>query len=305
MNFFQPVMLWTSIPAHVGSVAVNYDGTLCASAAVNEHCVYIYSVDCLGKRTADKRVVVGTARTPGYAEGQLHFPRFLCFVRRHGVDTLLICDWGNSRLVEVSTKGVFLRIIAVSSTPYGVAYCGTGDVIAVSLFCDHSVVLLHYESGGMKAEAAISGEPLGVAFTLDGRYLLATDYYNHRVSTFSAASGAFVAHVATQATGILYPRDVLQCADGSIVVAQHKKVSVVCLREGGAPLENIIFPTRSASQQDCWPPRRGPGYETFSLAFSPALGTVVVKTSEGNVFLLRDGWMLSSRCAWLSALTAR
>jgi DNA-binding beta-propeller fold protein YncE len=286
-------MPWTSIPTDVGGVAVNYDGTLYASANLHEHCVYIYRVDCLGKRTADVRVVVGAPPFPGYADGYLYFPRFLCFVRRHDVDTLLICDWGNSRVVEVGTNGVFLRTIAVSSNPYGIAYCGTGDVIAVSLFHDHSVVLLHYESGGLKAEAAISGEPMGVSFTVDGRYLLATDHKNHRVSTFSAVSGAFVAHVPTEVTGIVCPRDVLQCADGSIVVAQHGKVSVVSLTEGGAPLENIIFPSATAGSE-C----------PFSLAFSPALGTVVVKTFEGNMFLLRDAWILSSRCAWLSALTA-
>jgi hypothetical protein len=33
------------------------------------------------------------------------------------------------------------------------------------------------------------------------------------------------------------------------------------------------------------------------------LNGVVVKTVHGKVFLLRDAWMSSNRCAWLSALS--
>jgi sugar lactone lactonase YvrE len=233
-----------------------------------------------------------------------------CFVNLKGADTLLICDYGNHRIVEVTASGVFLRAIAVTagSDVYGIAQ--RGGVIAVSLHAAHSVVLLQYESGTVMPEVTIGSgtfgrgdgqlwRPAGVSFTADGRYILVADYGNHRVSRFSAASGAFIAHVATkEANGIYCPRDVLQCEDGSIVVAQGAyggNGSVVYVGEDGVTVKNIIIP--SASDVTFTP---------HSLSYSPSWNGVVVKTLDGNVFLLRDtcdAWMSSNRCAWLSALT--
>lgn len=115
-----------------GGIAINVDGSLLASVDSDQHCVYIYSVDGAGECLADP-VVVGTR---GKADGEYRSPRFACFVRRGGRDTLLICDRGNHRVVEVTANGAFLRAIAMpyGSHPWGIAYCVTSDVIAVSLF---------------------------------------------------------------------------------------------------------------------------------------------------------------------------
>ena len=280
---------------------MNINGNVFASVNRNQHCVHIYSVDASGKRTADA-VVVGTMGSAGSSHAQLCIPTFACFVHRHGIDTLLISDWGNDRVVEVTASGVFRRAIALKKgrPPYGIAYCGIGDVIAVSLFCAHAVVLLQYESGAVNVGDTIgSGTlgsedgqlcfPRGVSFTADGRNVLVADGDNHRVSKFSVAGGAFIAHVATTAeNGTWFPRDVLQCEDGSIVVTQGKydgDMSVQCVREDGGQLQSIIIPN------------------AFSLAYSPALKGVAVKTLDGSVFLLRDAWMDGSRNAWLSALS--
>jgi DNA-binding beta-propeller fold protein YncE len=211
--------------------------------------------------------------------------------------------------VEVTSTGVFLRTIAMKkgSFPWGIAYCGVRDLIAVSLNGVHAVVQLQYESGAVKPELTIvSGTggygrgdgqlwyPMGVTFTADGRYILVADCCNHRVSKFSAASGAFIAHVISN--GILYPRDVLQCEDGSIVVAQGPyggSDSVVCVGEDGNLMQNIII--SSASEGVLLP---------LALSYSPSLNGVVVQIFEGGLFLLRDAWMPSSRCAWLSALAS-
>jgi hypothetical protein len=300
MNFLPAIPL-SGVPADNGNggVAVNADGTRIASVCSNEHCVYIYSaVD-----PAADALVFGCAGTPGSAYGQLNYPRFACFVHRNGVDTLLICDSRNHRVVEVSAMGVFLRVMAMKngSFPWGIAYCGVGDVIAVSLHAAHAVVLLHYESGAAKPEVTIGSrgigdgqlcDPHGVAFTADGRYILVADCWNHRVSKFSAVSAAFIAQVISN--GISYPRDVLQCGDGRIAVAQGYRgsasASVVCVGEDGGLVHNSII--LSASEGVLLP---------VALSYSPSLNGVVVKTFEGKVFL-RDAWMHSNRCAWLSAL---
>ena len=160
----------------------------------------------------------------------------------------------------------------------------------MSLYGAHAVVLLQYESGAVKPEVTIgSGTEgnadgqlsfaSGVTFTADGRYILVTDYNNDRVSKFRADSGAFVAHVIS--SGILHPTDVLQCEDGSIVVAHYD--GVTCVEKDGVTVQNITISR----------PR--------SLSYSPSLNGVVVKCGDGSVFVLRDAWSHSLRCEWVHA----
>jgi sugar lactone lactonase YvrE len=221
----------------------------------------------------------------------LKYPRSVCFVHRDGVDTLLICDRFNDRVVEVSVRGEFMRAIALPeySRPWGIAE--RDGVIAVSMDFAHTVVLLQYESGAVKPELTIGTgtgghadgqlyHPAGVTFTTDGRYILVADLFNDRVSKFSADSGAFVAHVILN--GIYSPRDVLQCEDGSIVVAHGK--GVACVGKGGVLVHHI-----HVLSSPC------------SLSHSPSLNGVVVKSRDGSVFVLRDAWSHSLRCEWVHA----
>ncbi len=287
-SFLPPI----PIPTHIirghrgeGGIAANVDGTLFASVNSTEHCVYICSVT---DRTADP-IIVGTPHTSGSAHGLLHSPVSACFVHRNDVDTLLICDYGNNRVVEVTARGEFMRAIVVDSGPWGVVE--RDGAIAVSLSDAHTVVLLQYESGAVKPEVTIgSGTygnadgqlhyPRGIAFTTDGRHILVADYLNNRVCKFSAASGAFVAHVILN--GITRPRDVLGCEDGSIVVAHND--GVVCVGKDGVTVQNIIISS--------FP---------WSLSCSPSLNGVVVKCYDGSVFVLRDAWYQSLRCEWVHA----
>ena len=225
MNFLPAVPLF-SIPRIEGSggFGVNKDGSLLALVDSTEHSVQIYSVD--GTACTAAPVVVGTAGTAGCLNGQFRHPFSACFTHRSGVDTLLICDYGNHRVVEVTASGDFCRSIALKkgSGPCGIVYCGTSDVIAVSCFQSHAVVLLQYESGAAKPEVTIGSfgragigdgqlcYPRGVTFTADGHYILVADHGNHRVSKFSAANGSFVAHVISN--GILYPTDISTRQEG-------------------------------------------------------------------------------------------
>jgi hypothetical protein len=285
---FPPPIRSDIIRGHAGSggIAVNVDGTFAASVDFNQNYVYMYSV---ADPSADA-VIVGTVGTAGSAHWELDCPVSACFVHRNDVDTLLICDFGNNRVVEVTARGEFMRAIAVEGRPWGIAE--QDGVIAVSLYYDHTVVLLQYESGAVKPEVTIGsgtagdadGElhfPRGVTFTTDGCHILVADRWNHRVSKFSAASGAFVAHVVSN--GIRYPTDVLQCEDGSIVVAHED--GVTCVGKDGATVKNIIISA----------------FSTRSLSYSPSLNGVAVKCGDGSVFVLRDAWSHSLRCEWVHA----
>jgi hypothetical protein len=240
-------------------------------------------------RTADP-FVVGTSGTSGSAHGFLKYPAFVCFVHRDGVYTLFIADWGNDRVVEVSVRGEFMRAIAVSRRPYGIAE--RDGVIAVSLWNAHVVILLQYESGAVKPEVTIGSRtggnadgqlscPKGVTFAADGRYILVADFWNDRVSKFTAVSGAFIAHVISD--GIYGPTDVLQCEDGSIVVAHMK--GVACVGKDGVMVQNITISSGGPS----------------SLSYSSSLNGVVVKCRDGSVFVLRNAWSHSLRCEWVQA----
>jgi hypothetical protein len=102
-------------------------------------------------------------------------------------------------------------------------------------------------------------------------------------------------HVATKATiGVSHPTDVLQCEDGSImVVGQAHSAGVVHVGEDGVTARNIMI--LGVPDNDL----------EFSLSRSQTLNAVCVQTYGGNVFLLRDAWIHSSRAAWVSATTIR
>jgi hypothetical protein len=288
-SFLSPIPIRAGIirgHAGNGGIAVNADSTLFASVDLDQHCVRIHNA---ADRTADP-IVVGTAGTADSAHGELNCPGLTCFVHRDGVDTLLICDWGNDRVVEVTARGEFMRVIALpeQSGVWGIAE--RDGVIAVSLYRDHMVVLLQYESGepevtiGSGAAGEADGQlyhPAGVAFTADGRYILVADFMNHRVSKFSTASGAFIAHMVSE--GIRWPTDVLQCEDGSIVVASRN--GVACVGNAGVTVQSI--------GDDAVLP--------WSLSYSPSLNAVLVKCGDGSVFVLRDEWSHSLRCEWVQA----
>jgi sugar lactone lactonase YvrE len=233
----------------------------------------------------------------GSADEQLNDPQLACFARRGGVDTLLVCDSGNHRVVEVSADGRFLRHIAVEAGggPYGVAYCGQRDAIAVSLHRAHVLVLLRYKTGAVLTtigelwvRGASDGQlfgPIGLRFTADGARIVVADYYNYRVSMFSADDGTFIAHVATRANGtrpLSHPHDVWSCKDDdSVLVAEDRRV--VRIRKDG---------TVKVVLDDCVP---------SSISYSPVLHGNVVTTRKGCVLLIRDEWMSSLRCAWVCA----
>lgn len=272
-----------------GYVAVSSDGTVLASVDKNEHSVYLFSMpDCT------VLAVVGTVGTCGKADGQLRNPSSAYFVHRNGVETLLICDSANFRVTEVTLGGKFIRSFAAGSEygsgefPIFVAYCSQRDVLAVSL--GSSVIMLQYESAAVIPEFTISrgigigkiNYALGIRFTLDGGHVVIADSVHGCVSQFSATSAAFVRHLFTGA----YSRDVLPCADGSLVVATGLS--------GSAEIHVVMEGTTTQSMKIPSPP--------ISLAYSPLLDGVIVQCLDTTVYLLRDEWTESSRCAWLRAI---
>ena len=289
----------TALGAGGGGSAINDDGTLSASVNSSQHCVHIVAMGSMGLR----KVVVGTPGVAGHADGSLRSPHFACFTRRGGVDTLLICDAGNDRVVEVAVDGAFLRSIALirDACPYGVAYCSQRDLIAVSLYAADMVLLLSYDAVAPPVVTIGTGRsgrrdgqldgPRGLHFTLDGAQLLLADTWNHRVSKFCVGTGVLLSHVATH---ISRPSDVIQCGDGTIVIVGSETVMRVGLEgekveEGGGGGDDDDGDGGSIPMDAMFTP--------WSLSYSPASKAVVIKEygTEGRVVTLKDG---SLRCVW-------
>lgn len=284
---FLPAALLPFVKCHEVRNAVNVDGTLMASVDA-ENRVCICSLEC----TAVRLCFALTSQSR-YRSG-------VCFVRRNGVDTLLLSDYDGCRIIEMTCKGVFMRAIPVACNPRGVAYSdNAGGVIAVSFNNAHRVVLLHYESGFETPEAMIgtgvvksrNGGQLKPTFTADGDSIIAVDYFNHCVNKFSAVTGEFITRLVS--SGIIGPVDVLPCDDGSLLVAHgdfKTDASVVRIVDG-VTVDQIVF------RNDA-----GRVFQPCSLCYSQLLAGVVVSCDDGSVFLLRDVWAHGSRGSWLGAV---
>lgn len=276
-----------TVIGNVGSVAVNADGTLLASANEFLRSVTIYTMDGKGDLTGPP-VIVGSSIP-------FACPKCLCFVHRGGVDSLLIVDRSNSRVVEVTTRGEFMRAIRFVLDPVSVAYCEKTDRIAVSFWDDQDhFTVLSYSTElrvGKKRPRQHSFPkmciPLGISFYKGGRFILVADWGNHCVNMFSAISGTFVSVFASRAEGVNWPRDVHVLGDGSVIVQQGYS----------GPCSVLTFPVNGRSEKHVF------GTGAFYSAYSSLLHGIIIKsTHDGSVFLLADTWSACSRCAWLSVL---
>lgn len=276
------------LPDFFGQVAINVDGTLVASIDSEKHCVSVCSVNSAGHRIAGP-IIYGTVDIPG----KLAHPNDACFVRRNGIDTLLICDWGNNRVVEVSTEGALLGIIFMHNPPIYIKYCSKRDVIAVTSTVKHTVSVLQYRSGRWEPLSVLSTEvglvyPGGVEFTQDGACIIVADCGNNRLVQFNTDTGRLVKHL----TGVSCPKAILLCEDGCLMVASETRTygSVMFFGVDGIPeAEELVL--RSVA---------GDMLNPISLSYSPLFQGVVANCSNGAVVLLRDAWAHSSRYAWLA-----
>lgn len=264
-------------------LALNFDCTRLASVDRLNHCVYIYNLDSSGECT-NESVVFGISGSAGCSNEQMRRPQSPCFVHRGGVETLLLCDWGNDRVVELTVGGEFMRAIPFPF-PYCVAYNRNRDVIAVSLWSNNEVIVLEYERAAEEPlyVMEVFSCPTGMVFTADGEHLLVADFGNHRLSKFRVDDGALVAHLASRSHGGLWcPRDVIQRDDGTIVVAHFNGLTIIGL-DGKT---EIVFLS----------------YKPLSLLYSPFFGVIVCNT-DAMSFVLKDTWLSSSRYAWLAVTT--
>ena len=151
----------------------------------------------------DDGTVVRTIGSYGSGPAQFRDPVKLCFVA--GSNNLLVCDYSNDRVQELTLEGGFVRAIAVETWPYSVAT--NGELIVVGKYTSgagNKVVVFRYGSGEKVREFAADGPragevdfACGIRFTPDNRHIIVVEWDNKRLSMFTV-EGAFVKHIGVR-----------------------------------------------------------------------------------------------------------
>jgi hypothetical protein len=284
-----------------GGIAVNFDCTLLAEVNTEQSSVYFFPLHLNGFK--GQGVLYNAARD----SEKLQKPTRACFALRGGAETLLVCDTGNHRVVEMTSHGAFLREIPITHhltfmaaffSPIGIDYSRSNDIIAVSSFQGGAVQILDYHSGVEKAESRITSRgpssariyPIALSFSTDGQYVVVVDYINC-VSKFLVSSGEFVDDVYTNLSDCdANPTDVLCCDDGRVYIAIEQ---VWCAKGFGFLVCVDTANTMTDVPTSCICP--------YSLV--PFHGGVLMRDRYTGAFIfLPDAWLNSSRCAWISAI---
>jgi len=184
----------------------------------------------------------GRGAGPGqFNLGQFNMSSKLCITPR---DTLLVADFGNQRVQEVTFSGVHIGDIGAGV--FGEGICGIAcndELIVVTKyggFTPNRVLVFNYSTGELLRQFAAHGSgdgqigrSTGVRFTPDNQHIIVVDTYdNNRLSTFTV-DGVFVKHIGV---GVLGggPCDVDFTADGCIIVADCRNHRVCIFAADGA-----------------------------------------------------------------------
>jgi DNA-binding beta-propeller fold protein YncE len=148
-----------------------------------------HTVSLFGLSTGNK---IGMFGTKGSGPGQFNEPWKLCFTPE---GTLLVAEYGNSRLQEVTAEGAHVRyFLPRSGVPAGrvVGVAANEDHVVVSqhgenhriLVFDRSAVFMRSFGRRGSYPGNLYGSE-GIRLTPDGRSIIIAEYDNSRISVFT------------------------------------------------------------------------------------------------------------------------
>jgi tripartite motif-containing protein 71 len=200
----------------------------------DEHSVRVY------------RLVDGTATllhtigSNGIGPNQFRGPDRMCLTP---AGNLLVCESSNNRVQELTGLS--------ESEPQHVRFILVGGALTVALLGDSLVVgtddgtmqLLSYVSGAHirtfgsrgRGPGQIGGQCEALRFTPDGRFIVAVEYWDTRVSMFRVSNGGFVKHIGA---GVLSDgnKDVQFTSSGELLVADSRNHRVCVFSADGDTL---------------------------------------------------------------------
>ena len=256
-----------------GGIAVNFDSSLIAVSSSDTNTVKIYTIDGTGGIQVTGTPVTYSSLSTKTTTGS-PFHCFVSFVRRGSVDTLLIVDAGNLRIVEISVTGTLIRNIAVTVQPDAVSY--SRGVILVSAYAASTVTKLDYVAASLIQTIVIStvaNNAFGTRTSKDGLYFFVAEYANNVVSKWDLNTGVKVSEVATQvANSISNPSDILECDDGSLIIVSIGTNTLVVVNSAGVTTGTVGSTGSSPGQLNV----------PFSLAYSSKHGVLVKEILSGG-----------------------
>jgi hypothetical protein len=240
----------------------------------------------------------------------LYEPEGICFVADSY--NILVCSGEAAQplIVEFTVKGQHLRSMRAHSR--GVHIIHDKDVFLTAETNTEStffsgVVVYDYALGTQIRIIGCYGSgpgqlnfPCGLALTLDG-HVLVCDSGNQRVCKFNAETGSFVGHVFATPNQNEYPAAVREQQDGNYLVlctpdshTDDTSASLYSMRPQGGITDRFIL---------------SPLEESWGMAFLPQTETLLLAgcspgfmLSDFMLWALQDGWLQSTRCAFISAL---
>lgn len=247
-------------------LAVTNDGNVLAVAFPAMDQVHLFQM-----LPSFKQVRIIGKRGTGPAE--FMEPRRICFTDE---DTLLVCDYLNDRIQQLTLTGDMLSSFLVTvGRPSSIAIHPDNDIVAVGngygsieLFSLPTGTLIHSFGCWGAGAGDIGGVATGIRFTPDGACLLVAEYNNHRLSLFTA-SGVFIKHIGVGLLGGEAINDVTFGAGDEIIVADHKNN---CVRVFSSDGNILIKSWGSAGTTD------GLFVQPWTLAVSGSLLYVVDET---------------------------
>lgn len=194
----------------------------------------MFTIESLGTDDDDgTSVSLSPPRTIGGEMGsglvKFKMPMGVCFAPV--TNNILVCDFGNDRVQEVSEHGRLANLIPVSK-PWSIAL--RGNLVAIATCCQARHIRLHNYTTGEHLRSLGVDENVrfsGLCFSPDGNVLATHDGGSGRVSVFTS-DGAFVKHIGA---GIVSNGSGVICLpSGDVVVADfyHQRVCVFSAGDG-------------------------------------------------------------------------
>jgi len=173
----------------------------------------------------------------GDAAGQFAHPHGLCMT---GHDTVLVAEFGNYRVQEVTLAGTHVRFIGVGVITASVSCVSShGDLVAVGIYgipSLYGIMVFRYASGALVRQFGENGTDVGqywsvrdVKFSHDGTHLLISDLTARVFLTTS--TGDFVRRIGAEVLSRSFNAMAFTGTD-DVVVANRDKVSVFSATDG-------------------------------------------------------------------------
>ena len=198
-------------------VAVTLDGLYLVVSNLSSHSLSVYSTD--------SGSCITTFGSPGSGTGQFRGPVRICATP---TGTIIVCEYGNKRLQEVTITGEHVRFIGEGHFDIERVYgmCMQGDILAVGRHggvTNGRILLFSHSSGALIRKFGSYGDGVGevenvrgLSFTPDGRHILVAQSVPPLLTLFTV-DGVFVTRFGCVDDLQSFWKDVL-CSGTSVFV---------------------------------------------------------------------------------------